>query len=122
MFCEKCGTQIPDDKRKKYMPDNENKSFSNDKDMGKTYPERAMRPPRNLSPDPSMGAVYAGPINPATLVGYAGSDEMSGMRASFAVDSNMLRNDEDMIICKACGAKMPKKGKFCPECGSTNAE
>lgn len=62
----------------------------------------------------------AGPINPATLVGYAGSDEMSGMRASFAVDSNMLRNDEDMIICKACGAKMPKKGKFCPECGSTN--
>lgn len=104
------------------MLDNENKSFSNDKDMGKTYPERAMRPPRNLSPDPSMGAVYAGPINPATLVGYAGSDEMSGMRASFAVDSNMLRNDEDMIICKACGAKMPKKGKFCPECGSTNAE
>ena len=87
---------------------------------------------------PICCAVYAGPqdLTPITTLGYAGPDNgMIGKIGMTMSDYQKLSNqqkkatlsnaprpadipDAESAICPACGARVAKKGKFCPNCGA----
>ena len=90
------------------------------------------------------GAVYAGPqdLTPITTLGYAGPDNGMIGRNGMVLDNGMSMSDYQKLsnqqkkatlsnaprpqsipdaesaICPACGARVAKKGKFCPDCGA----
>ena len=94
---------------------------------------------------PICCAVYAGPqdLTPITTLGYAGPDngmigkigmtmsdyqKLMEQQKKKATSSNAKKPDPtlqpqgsenpEVAICPACGARVAKKGKFCPNCGA----
>ncbi len=93
---------------------------------------------------PIYGVVYAGPqdFTPITTLGYAGPDNgMIGKIGMTMSDYQKMMNQQkkatpsdakkpdptlqppgsenpEVAICPACGARVAKKGKFCPNCGA----